>query len=98
MTRYARNEVAPTVANADHDPLLAEFLDPVAYARPRVWLHWMNGDITKDGIAKDLAWMRRVGIGGAQTFDANLETKQIVDKRLSYMTPEWNDALHFAAA
>ncbi|MBB3359594.1 hypothetical protein J2792_002496 [Novosphingobium capsulatum] len=25
----------------------------------------MNGNITKDGIAKDLAWMKAVGIGGA---------------------------------
>ena len=58
----------------------------------------MNGNITKDGIAKDLAWMKRVGIGGLQNFDANLDTPQIVDKRLVYMTPEWKDAFRFAAS
>lgn len=80
------------------DMLLAEFRDPPAEARPRVWWHWMNGNITEDGIAKDLAWMKRVGIGGAQTFDVNMQTPQIVEKRLAYMTPEWNKAFRFAAS
>ena len=62
---------------------------------PRVWWHWMNGNITKDGIRKDLEWMHRVGIGGFQNFDAALGTPQIVEKRLTYMTPEWKDAFQF---
>ncbi|WP_107718958.1 MULTISPECIES: glycosyl hydrolase [unclassified Novosphingobium] len=39
--------------------------DPPVTARLRAWWPWMNGNITKDGIAKDLAWMKAVGIGGA---------------------------------
>jgi len=62
---------------------------------PRVWWHWMNGNITKDGIRKDLEWMHRVGIGGFQNFDAALATPQIVEKRLTYMTPDWKDAFKF---
>ncbi|MBC2666790.1 glycoside hydrolase [Novosphingobium flavum] len=85
-------------AAAGAQPSLEEqFNDPPAAARPRVWWHWMNGNITKDGIAKDLAWMKRVGIGGLQNFDAGLATPQVVDKRLVYMTPEWKDAFRFAA-
>lgn len=83
---------------ADPRPLDEQFRDPPATARPRVWWHWMNGNITKDGIAKDLAWMKAVGIGGAQTFDANLQTPQVVAKRLAYMSPEWKDAFRFAAS
>jgi hypothetical protein len=55
----------------------------------------MNGNITKDGIQKDLEWMHRVGIGGFQNFDAALATPQIVEKRLTYMTPDWKDAFQF---
>ncbi|WJS99671.1 glycosyl hydrolase [Novosphingobium humi] len=77
--------------------LETQFRDPPAQARPRVWWHWMNGNITKDGIAKDIAWMKAVGIGGLQNFDVNLNTPQVVDKRLVYMTPEWKDAFRFAA-
>ncbi|WP_242151875.1 glycosyl hydrolase [Sphingomonas sp. BAUL-RG-20F-R05-02] len=75
-----------------------QFQDPPASARPRVWWHWMNGNITQDGIAKDLAWMKRVGIGGAQSFDINLATPQIVDHRLVYMSPAWKAAFRFAAS
>lgn len=77
------------------DVLYKNFVTPPATAKPRVWWHWMNGNITKDGIAKDLAWMKRSGIGGFQNFDAALMTPQVVEKRLTYMTPEWKDAFLF---
>jgi hypothetical protein len=71
------------------------FINPPDGAKPRVWWHWMNGNITKEGIRADLEWMHRVGIGGFQNFDAALMTPQIVKKRLVYMTPEWKDAFRF---
>ncbi|WP_189541552.1 glycosyl hydrolase [Novosphingobium arvoryzae] len=73
-----------------------QFRDPPAEARPRVWWHWMNGNVSKDGIARDLAWLAAVGIGGVQNFDANLATPQVVDRRLVYMQPEWQEAFRFA--
>jgi hypothetical protein len=83
-------------AGAD-DPLETGFENPPAEARPRVWWHWMNGNITKEGIKLDLEWMKRVGIGGFQNFDASLFPDQVVEKRLVYMTPEWKDAFSYAA-
>ncbi len=78
------------------DGLAANFATPPNSARPRVWWHWMNGNISQDGIGKDLAWMKRVGIGGVQCFDAARATPQVVAKRLPYMTPEWQQAFRFA--
>ncbi|MEO6081408.1 MAG: glycosyl hydrolase [Steroidobacteraceae bacterium] len=78
------------------DPLASGFANPPNSARPRVWWHWMNGNITIDGIRKDIDWMSRVGIGGLQNFDAALQTPQIVPNRLAYMTPEWKNAFRFA--
>ena len=75
--------------------LEAGFVTPPESAKPRVWWHWMNGNITQEGIRKDLEWMHRVGIGGFQNFDAGLTTPQIVEKRLIFMTPEWKDAFQF---
>jgi hypothetical protein len=72
------------------------FKNPPNSAKPRVWWHWMNGNITKEGIKLDLEWMNRVGIGGFQNFDASLTTPKLVDKRLVYMTPEWKDAFRYA--
>ena len=71
------------------------FQNPPESAKPRVWWHWMNGNISKEGIRADLEWMKRIGIGGFQNFDAGLSTPQVVEKRLIYMTPEWKDAFLF---
>ncbi|MDO4185040.1 MAG: glycosyl hydrolase [Bacteroidales bacterium] len=76
--------------------LFDNFQNPPQEARPRVWWHWMNGNITKDGIYKDIMWMNRAGIGGFHNFDAGLATAQVVDQRLIYMTPEWKDAFKYA--
>jgi hypothetical protein len=71
------------------------FVRPPESARPRVWWHWMNGNITQDGIRKDLEWMHRTGIGGFQNFDAAFMTPQIVEERLVYMTDPWKEAFRF---
>jgi hypothetical protein len=85
-----------TSQEASQDALEAGFRNPPDSARPRVWWHWMNGNITKEGIQKDLEWMKRIGIGGFQNFDANLFTPLVVEKKLVYMTPEWKEAFRFA--
>ncbi len=72
------------------------FKNPPNEARPRVWWHWMNGNITKEGIQEDLAWMERVGIGGVHNFDANLFTPEVVPNKLVFMTPEWKEAFRYA--
>ncbi|MDF7819318.1 glycosyl hydrolase [Runella sp. MFBS21] len=72
-----------------------DFQTPPSTAKPRVWWHWMNGNITKEGIQKDLEWMQRVGIGGFQNFDANLFTPVVVPKKLVFMTPDWKEAFKF---
>src|SRR6185295_4615138 len=78
------------------DQLERGFKTPPDAAKPRVWWHWMNGNITKEGIKLDLEWMHRIGIGGFQNFDASLFADTVVDKRLVYMTPEWKDAFSYA--
>lgn len=87
---------SPAGFGQEADSLRRDFLNPPAAARPRVWWHWMNGNVTKEGIKLDLEWMKRVGIGGLQNFDAALSTPQVVEKRLAYMTPEWKDAFRYA--
>jgi hypothetical protein len=80
------------------DPLLQGFENPPDSAKPRVWWHWMSGNVTKEGIKLDFEWFKRVGIAGFQNFDAGLNSPQIVEKRLVYMTPEWKDAFKYATS
>lgn len=72
------------------------FADPPSEARPRVWWHWMDGNISKDGIRKDLLWMDSIGIGGVHIFEAGVGAETIVPHKLVYMSPEWKE--HFAYA
>ena len=81
---------------APSDSLRAGFEQPPASALPRVWWHWMNGNISEEGIKLDLEWMHRSHIAGFQNFDAALFTPQYVQKRLAYMTPEWKNAFRYA--
>ena len=81
---------------AAQDALQEGFRNPPDSAKPRVWWHWMNGNITKEGIKLDLEWMHRIGLGGFQNFDAALNTPKFVEKRLVYMTPDWKDAFRYA--
>lgn len=74
------------------------FANPPREARPYLWWHWMNGNITKDGIRKDLLWMDSIGIGGFHHFDAAIGVPQIVEKRLIYMKDDWKDAFKYAIA
>jgi hypothetical protein len=82
-------------SNTSKDNLYKGFVTPGNAAKPRVWWHWMNGNITKPGIQKDLDWMKRVGIGGFQNFDASLFTPVVVPKKIVFMTPEWKEAFKF---
>ncbi len=83
-------------AQNSSDSLKSGFENPPSGAKPRVWWHWMNGNITQEGIKLDLEWMNRVGLGGFQNFDAALGTPQVVEHRLAYMTPEWKETFLYA--
>lgn len=76
--------------------LLHGFENPPNEARPRVWWHWTDGNISKEGIRKDLLWMHRIGIGGFHVFDVQTSSPLIVEKPLGFMSPEWKDAFHSA--
>ncbi|MEJ2108556.1 MAG: glycosyl hydrolase [Acidobacteriota bacterium] len=80
------------------DPMEEGFVNPPDEARPRVWWHWTGGNVTKEGITKDLEWMKRVGIGGAQIADIGMEGGQVIENKILFFTPEWFDAVRHAAA
>src|SRR3984957_1797222 len=86
-----------TLAQTSADPLAAGFKDPPESARPRTWWHWTNGNVTEDGITKDLEWMKRVGIGGFQLVDVAAGGGQSVETKINFGTPEWLGAVRHAA-
>ncbi len=85
-------ETTPTTQGNRSGALYHGFVTPPKSARPRVWWHWMNGNITEKGIREDLDWMHSVGIAGVTSINAAIQTPTVVKHRLAYMTPAWKDA------
>lgn len=90
--------VAITALAQNSDPILRGFQNPPDSAKPRVWWHWMNGNISKEGIKLDLEWMKRVGIGGFQNFDGGgMGRGASAVKPVQFLSPEWKDDFRYAA-
>ncbi len=77
----------------------ADFVQPPQDARPQVWWHWIDGNISRKGIKADLEWMSRSGIGGFHQFDAGgamMQMVQPVQEKVPYMQQEWKDDFRYA--
>ncbi|WP_332367527.1 glycosyl hydrolase [Spirosoma telluris] len=82
-------QVATKQTNSDvkaAEALVDAFVNPPMSARAQVWWHWMNGNVTADGITRDLEAMQQIGIGGFQNFDAGTG---IPKGPVVYLSPEW---------
>ena len=69
------------------------FAHPPVAAKPQTWWHWMNGNVTKEGVTADLEAMARIGLGGVHIFDAGCG---IPAGPVAFDTPVWYDMLKHA--
>jgi len=89
-------EAKGTPQSGTHRLSLAEaFKAPPASARPHTWWHWMNGNISREGITADLEAMAEAGVGGAQIFNVSCD---IPAGTIDYMSKAWLELLHHAAS
>ncbi|HUZ47217.1 MAG TPA: glycosyl hydrolase [Terriglobia bacterium] len=79
---------------ADGNAFEEAFIHPSVEARPKTWWHWMNGNITADGITRDLEAMHRAGVGGFQIFQVGTG---IPKGPVDYSSPEHLKLLEHAA-
>lgn len=72
-----------------------EFRSPPDEARPLTWWHWLNGNITREGITKDLKAMARIGLGGCYLFSCGglWPTGEV-----RFLQPEWLDMVRHTIA
>jgi hypothetical protein len=88
---------APAAAQSE-DGLSVTFATPPHSAQPMTWWHWMNGNVTREGITADLESMARVGIVGAQIFNvANTSAVNIPAGPAPYLSARWLDLVDHAA-
>ena len=51
-----------------------EFGNPPESARPHTWYHWINGNVSREGITKDLESFKKIGLRGFTLFDVSWYT------------------------
>ncbi len=69
------------------DTLLSNFLNPPQTAKPHTWWHWCNGNITYEGITKDLEEIKDKGVSGVQIFNVAPGTPP---GPILFMSEEWH--------
>jgi hypothetical protein len=70
------------------------FGHPCQQHAPRTWWHWMDRNISKEGITKDLEAMKEVGLGGATIFNVSFG---IPIGDIKFMSNEWKDSMAYAS-
>lgn len=66
---------------------------PPADTRPQTFWHWMNGNVTRDGISRDLEAMAKIGVGGVMIFDGS---DYLPAGPANYLEPHWRELMTHA--
>lgn len=69
----------------------ADFAAPSGFAKPQTWWHWINGNVSREGIETDLREMADKGYGFARIFSVNSK----LQGPLIFGSPEWFDTFKF---
>ncbi len=82
---------------ASNDTTLSDletgFESPPDSAKPWAYWWWLNGNVSREGITKDLEEMKRQGINGVVIFQAGGgDTPQGVQ----FLSPEWHELFRYA--
>ena len=96
--RWCRNGILGVLAAAAlagrASDLEKGFADPPNGARLRAYWWWLNGNVTKAAITRDLEEMKAKGFGGAVIFDAGgaeQDGNDRVPHGPTFFTPEWRE-------
>ncbi len=82
------------ISAAVPDPLEQGWTQPPASARLRAYWWWLNGNVTKAAITRDLEEMKAKGFGGAVILDADGASQDGNDRvphGPTFFSPEWRE-------
>jgi len=95
LTLIAISVAVSSFTSARAADLEAGFRNPPAAVKPWVFWFWINGNISREGITKDLEAMKRVGINGVLWME--VAGKYWAPKGpIEGGSPEWHDAMQWA--
>lgn len=81
----------------NHPEIISEdlFLNPPSSTKPRTWMHAMSGNMSKEGMTKDLEAISEAGVGGVMLFTV---THGIPQGNVKFNSPEYYDIVKHAAS
>ena len=86
---------SPAQRPADHwVKMTAGFQSPPDSIQTSVYWYWISGNISKEGVVKDLEAMKKAGIGRA--FIGNVGLDEMPAGKVRLLSPEWWEILHTA--
>lgn len=80
-------------AESDTNMLRKNFMTPPDSARPGVYWYFMDGNLSKEGMTKDLESMKKVGIGSVVFLEVNVG---IPRGKVDFLSEEWKDCFKHA--
>lgn len=87
------------IPTTDMKGIKADFLNPPSETRPGCYWYWINDNISKTGITKDLEAMARVGIGRAyigHIYNYQSESNSTPVGNVKFMSDAWWEAVQWA--
>ncbi|GHU98195.1 hypothetical protein FACS1894159_00320 [Bacteroidia bacterium] len=75
------------------DALRTGFANPPASAHAGTWWHWVNGNVSKEGITADLEAIKAQGIQSVTVFNVDMGFQ---NSGLHFLSPEWLELFRFA--
>jgi len=88
------------IKSASAAPLDEGFAEVPTQARPWAYWWWLNGNVDKETITRDMEAMKRVGFGGILMFDSrgyhdDLDHVILPAPKMEFMSEEWREMLAF---
>jgi hypothetical protein len=81
------------------EELERHFLTPPRDTGPEVWWHWLNGNISREGITRDLVELRDKGYRGATVFSLGHDVfKYYPTGPVRFRSPEWYELFRHAVS
>ncbi|MBO7098743.1 MAG: hypothetical protein J6W21_02635 [Bacteroidaceae bacterium] len=75
------------------------FLHPDRYYYPETWFHFVNGNVSREGITRDLEAIAESGIQGIQLFHGRMndDVWPGTEEPIECLTPKWEDLVRHTA-
>ena len=86
------------IADAQTTLNIDNFQKPPQSSKVHTWWHWMDGNITREGLTKDLEAMKKQGIVQATIFNIgkNYAKDVNISPKIKFNSPEWIDMYQWA--